>query len=94
MVKNPVKHQLSSVVGLSLFSEKPNFNIKMRLTGYQPRHEVARFLVQEAGLSLSIRNAGGKTALQCKQQELQELAEDDEEENDVDAATLRLLVEC
>jgi hypothetical protein len=42
--KEPSEKPTSSMVGLSRLSSisgKPNFNIKMRLIGYQSRHDIA-----------------------------------------------------
>lgn len=54
----------------------------------------AKFLVEQAGTDVNIRNSSGLTALDSKRQELNELlADEDTEDDDVDVVNLKALVE-
>lgn len=60
---------------------------------YADKVEAATFLVQ-SGIDTALLNAEGKTALQSKQEEIDEMMQDeDTEDEDVDLLNLRALVE-
>jgi ankyrin repeat protein len=60
---------------------------------YADKVEAATFLVQ-SGVDTSLLNAAGKTALQSKQEEIDEMMQDeDTEDDDVDLLNLHALVE-
>lgn len=56
--------------------------------------DTAKLLLEVAGVSPDIKNQCGKTALEIKQEELQEMmADEDYDEDDEDATNLRKMVE-
>lgn len=60
---------------------------------YASTVDAAKLLCEEARIDPTIRNNAGKTALQAKQEELQELMEDEDyEETDEDAVKLRSVI--
>jgi ankyrin repeat protein len=61
---------------------------------YATNVETAKLLVQDGKINTSQSNANGKTALQAKQEELDELLQDEEQdEDDEEVETLKQLIE-
>jgi ankyrin repeat protein len=60
---------------------------------YADKVDAATYLVQ-SGIDIALLNAAGKTALQSKQEEIDEMmADEDTEDDDVDLLNLRALIE-
>jgi ankyrin repeat protein len=88
-------HQLSVMDWLLLQQERININAVDNdgdtALHYTERADVARKLI-EAGANPTIANNSDKTALQVKQEELDELIQEDEDDDSDDVMNLRELI--